>query len=276
MNRIGDAGFMLGMFLLPGTLARSIHRVTEAARSGVSRWAVRLSRRLHSAFHWSQGEIGADSALYLASRCHGRSDPRQRADSCGDDGHCGRLHGGAIECVVCAGARFDGGRHRWRQPRSWRRQSLSFRTTSNGCWRTLPSASWAICFSHWASVRLPPAFSILTHAFFKALLFLGAGTVIHAMGGEQDMRKMGALPIEIPTTYRTMLVAVCAIAGIPPLAGFLCKDEILWESFAEALRLILWARRMADGSYDGVLHGPPDFLTFWGEPHVPRRGAPFA
>ena len=70
-------------------------------------------------------------------------------------------------------------------------------------------------------------FHVMTHAFFKACLFLGSGSVIHAMGGEQDMRKMGGLKSKLPTTYRTFLIATLAIAGIPPLAGFFSKDAIL-------------------------------------------------
>ncbi len=74
-------------------------------------------------------------------------------------------------------------------------------------------------------------FHLMTHAFFKALLFLGSGSVIHAMSGEQDMRKMGGLWGKIPTTAKTMLAGTLAIAGIPPLAGFFSKDEILWKTF---------------------------------------------
>jgi NADH-quinone oxidoreductase subunit L len=70
-------------------------------------------------------------------------------------------------------------------------------------------------------------FHLFTHAFFKALLFLGSGSVIHAMGGEQDMRKMGGLRAKIPWTFGTFVVGTLAIAGIPPLAGFFSKDEIL-------------------------------------------------
>lgn len=70
-------------------------------------------------------------------------------------------------------------------------------------------------------------FHLTTHAFFKALLFLGAGSVIHAMGGEQDIRKMGGLRKSMPATYWTFLIATLAIAGIPPLSGFFSKDEIL-------------------------------------------------
>ena len=74
-------------------------------------------------------------------------------------------------------------------------------------------------------------FHLMTHAFFKALLFLGSGSVIHGMSGEQDMRKMGGLKAKMPWTHKTMLVGCVAIAGIPPLAGFFSKDEILWSAF---------------------------------------------
>jgi NADH-quinone oxidoreductase subunit L len=74
-------------------------------------------------------------------------------------------------------------------------------------------------------------FHLMTHAFFKALLFLAAGSVIHAMGGEQDMMKMGGLSKKIKWTYRTMLTATLAIAGIPPLAGFFSKDSILLSAY---------------------------------------------
>jgi NADH-quinone oxidoreductase subunit L len=74
-------------------------------------------------------------------------------------------------------------------------------------------------------------FHLMTHAFFKALLFLGSGSVIHAMGGEQDMRRMGALQRYMPVTYVTMLIATLAIAGIFPFSGFFSKDEILYRTF---------------------------------------------
>jgi NADH-quinone oxidoreductase subunit L len=75
-------------------------------------------------------------------------------------------------------------------------------------------------------------FHLCTHAFFKACLFLGAGSVIHAVSGEQDIRKMGGLARRIPITFVTFAIATGAIAGLPPLAGFFSKDEILWFAFA--------------------------------------------
>ncbi len=82
------------------------------------------------------------------------------------------------------------------------------------------------------------AFHLMTHAFFKALLFLGSGSVIHGMGGEQDMRRMGSLKKYLPVTYATMMVGMLAIAGIPPFSGFFSKDEILFRTFEH--NRILW------------------------------------
>ncbi|HEY4231411.1 MAG TPA: NADH-quinone oxidoreductase subunit L [Thermoanaerobaculia bacterium] len=84
-------------------------------------------------------------------------------------------------------------------------------------------------------------FHVMTHAFFKACLFLGSGSVIHAMGGEQDMRKMGGLKSKLPITFWTFLIATLAIAGIPPLAGFFSKDAILAGAFGAGGLRILWA-----------------------------------
>src|SRR6202045_5511856 len=75
-------------------------------------------------------------------------------------------------------------------------------------------------------------FHLMTHAFFKGLLFLAAGSVIHAVGGEQDMRNLGGLRSYIPWTFLTMGIATLAIAGIPPFAGFWSKDEILWKAYS--------------------------------------------
>jgi NADH-quinone oxidoreductase subunit L len=82
-------------------------------------------------------------------------------------------------------------------------------------------------------------FHVVTHAFFKALLFLGAGSVIHALGGEQNLRKMGGLRKYLPVTYWTFLIGVLAISGIPPFAGFFSKDEILAAAFEHSV--IVWA-----------------------------------
>ena len=82
------------------------------------------------------------------------------------------------------------------------------------------------------------AFHLMTHAFFKALLFLGSGSVIHGMNEEQDMRKMGGLKLHMPVTFITMVIGAIAIAGIPPFAGFFSKDEILYRTFLHSE--VLW------------------------------------
>ncbi|MGH9713298.1 MAG: NADH-quinone oxidoreductase subunit L [Candidatus Acidiferrales bacterium] len=109
-------------------------------------------------------------------------------------------------------------------------------------------------------------FHLLTHAFFKGLLFLGAGSVIHALSGEQDMQKMGALSGKIRKTYLTMLAATLAISGVPPLAGFFSKDEILGHAFRHShlLWLVGWLTAGMTAFYMFRLL----FLTFHGQSRV--------
>jgi NADH-quinone oxidoreductase subunit L len=113
-------------------------------------------------------------------------------------------------------------------------------------------------------------FHVFTHAFFKALLFLGAGSVIHSMSGEQDMRNMGDLAHRIPTTYRTMFVATLAIAGIFPFAGFFSKDAILWETWSReggAYRF-LWYIGYATALMTAFYMFRLMYLTFHGRPRM--------
>jgi NADH-quinone oxidoreductase subunit L len=113
-------------------------------------------------------------------------------------------------------------------------------------------------------------FHVFTHAFFKALLFLGAGSVIHAMSGEQDMRNMGDLGHRIPITHRTMFIATLAIAGIFPFAGFFSKDAILWETWSReggAYRL-LWYIGYATALMTSFYMFRLMYLTFHGHPRM--------
>jgi NADH-quinone oxidoreductase subunit L len=113
-------------------------------------------------------------------------------------------------------------------------------------------------------------FHVFTHAFFKALLFLGAGSVIHAMSGEQDMRNMGDLHNRIPTTHATMFIATLAIAGIFPFAGFFSKDAILWETWSReggAYR-ILWYVGYATALMTAFYMFRLMYLTFHGRPRM--------
>jgi NADH-quinone oxidoreductase subunit L len=106
-------------------------------------------------------------------------------------------------------------------------------------------------------------FHLYTHAFFKALLFLGSGSVIHAMSGEQDMRQMGGLRRRIPWTFWTFLVGTLAIAGIPPLAGFFSKDEILLGVFGSG-HTVLFALALFTALLTAAYMARLLFLTFFG------------
>ena len=111
-------------------------------------------------------------------------------------------------------------------------------------------------------------FHLMTHAFFKALLFLGSGSVIHAVSGEQDIRKMGALWEKIPTTAKTFFVAALAIAGIPPLAGFVSKDEILGKTFARSPAL--WVIGFLTAGMTAFYMFRLVNMTFFGGSRVPH------
>jgi NADH-quinone oxidoreductase subunit L len=110
------------------------------------------------------------------------------------------------------------------------------------------------------------AFHLMTHAFFKALLFLGSGSVIHAMAGEQDMRRMGGLKKYMPVTFVTMFIGTLAIAGIPPLSGFFSKDEILFRAFLS--NKLIWVLAVATAMMTAFYMFRLIAMTFFG----PYRG----
>ncbi len=116
-------------------------------------------------------------------------------------------------------------------------------------------------------------FHLMTHAFFKALLFLAAGSVIHALGGEQDMRKMGGLRQHIPVTFWTMTMGVFAISGIPPLAGFFSKDEILYRAFTSdnPLGKLLWFVGLVTAGITSFYMFRLWFKTFFGPKYVEKQ-----
>jgi len=112
-------------------------------------------------------------------------------------------------------------------------------------------------------------FHLMTHAFFKALLFLGAGSVIHALSGEQDIRKMGGLRGRVLVTHATFLIAVLAIAGVPPLAGFFSKDEILWAAASgTGGSLLLWAVGVVTAGLTAFYMTRLYLLVFSGAPRL--------
>jgi NADH-quinone oxidoreductase subunit L len=106
-------------------------------------------------------------------------------------------------------------------------------------------------------------FHLMTHAFFKGLLFLAAGSVIHGVGGEQDMRKMGGLRSHMPWTFATMGIATLAIAGIPPFAGFWSKDEILWKAYGAST--VYWLIGVVTAFITSFYMFRLMYITFGGE-----------
>ncbi|MGA9464427.1 MAG: NADH-quinone oxidoreductase subunit L [Terracidiphilus sp.] len=123
-------------------------------------------------------------------------------------------------------------------------------------------------------------FHLMTHAFFKALLFLAAGSVIHGLGGEQDMRKMGGLRKHMPVTFWTMTMAVLAIAGFFPFAGFFSKDAILYAAFAQGgLGTVLWFVGLVTALLTSIYMFRLWYLTFLGEsrdPHAHPHESPWS
>jgi NADH-quinone oxidoreductase subunit L len=126
-------------------------------------------------------------------------------------------------------------------------------------------------------------FHLMTHAFFKALLFLGSGSVIHGMAGEQDMRQMGGLKKYLPVTFATMLIGTLAISGIPPLSGFFSKDEILYRAFLSnraiwvvgivtAMMTAFYMFRLMSMTFFGAYRGP----AWEALPRDAGHGAPLA
>jgi NADH-quinone oxidoreductase subunit L len=116
------------------------------------------------------------------------------------------------------------------------------------------------------SVSGAAIFHVMTHAFFKALLFLGAGSVIHAMSGEQDMRRMGGLRHKLPITFWTMAAATAAIAGVPGFSGYFSKDEIIWGAIGgEHAVPLLGAVGLVGAALTAFYMGRLLFMTFFGE-----------
>jgi NADH-quinone oxidoreductase subunit L len=118
---------------------------------------------------------------------------------------------------------------------------------------------------------IPALFHLMTHAFFKALMFLGSGSVIHAMHEEQDIRKMGGLKKYLPITHWTFVAGWLAIIGVPPLAGFFSKDEILWFSYSSPQgHPLLWILGVVTAGITAFYMTRLMCLTFWGESRVSK------
>ncbi len=186
-------------------------------------------------FIGATGKSAHIPAFRMASGCDGGTDPSLCADTRGNDGDCGGLSSGACQLHFLGGALSDGG-------------SCSGRSIDGACWRDHRAdsnryqegpclfdniAAWIHVLACGVGAFIAAIFHVSTYAFFKAQLFLGSGSVIHALHHEQDMTKMGGLKEYLPMTYMTMVAAWLAICGIIPFAGFFSKDEIPASDLAQ-------------------------------------------
>ena len=227
-TRIGDTGMLIGIFVVVrGRRVAADRRHQPRGGRGRHRPLDGDDRRA-AALRRRGREVGAAPALRLAPRRDGGPDAGVGPHPRGDDGHGRCLPRRPAEPALrVRGGRRDGRRGRSAsRRRSTRRSSRWPRTTSSASSRTRRSASSASCSSPPASGPTGAAiFHLVTHAFFKALLFLAAGSVMHALGGETALDRMGGLRKAIPRTFAVMLVGWGAITGVVPFAGLLLEGR---------------------------------------------------
>ncbi len=273
VNRIGDAGFLLGMFFIAWYMGSlRFMEVTAAARSGT--------------FHVGDPIITAATLLLFVGAC-GKSaqlplyvwlpDAMEGPTPVSALIHAATMVTAGVYMVARSNALFV------LAPKSMLVVAIvgaltaifaaSIGLVQNDIKRVLAYSTVSqlgyMFLALGVGAFAAGVFHVFTHAFFKALLFLGAGSVIHAMSGEQDMRNMGDLSGKIPVTFRTMFVATLAIAGIPGLAGFFSKDEILWQAWRyHDYGHYLWAIGFATALMTAFYMFRLIYLTFWSPSRV--------
>src|SRR6266849_4953840 len=274
VNRIGDAGFLLGMFFIAWYMGSlRFMEVTAAARSG--------------AFHVGDPIITAATLLLFVGAC-GKSaqlplyvwlpDAMEGPTPVSALIHAATMVTAGVYMVARSNALFV------LAPKSMMIVAIvgaltaifaaSIGLVQNDIKRVLAYSTVSqlgyMFLALGVGAFAAGVFHVFTHAFFKALLFLGSGSVIHALSGEQDMREMGDLGGRIPTTFKTMFIATLAIAGIPPLAGFFSKDEILWQAWrsSEGNFPYLWLIGFGTALMTAFYMARLIFLTFYGQPRM--------
>ena len=267
VNRVGDAGFILGMLLMFSVLGtvrfldvnaalRSGHFHAETAGFGV------LSAMALLLFIGATGK-SAQFPLYvwLPDAMEGPTPVSALI-------HAATMVTAGVYMVARSAALFQltPQHFEYRRRRSARSRRFSrppsrwCRTISSACWRIPPSASSATCFWRWAWALIGwPSSTCSRTRSSRPCSSSCSGSVIHAMGGEQDMRHMGGLKNKIPITHWTMWVGSVAIAGIPGFAGFFSKDEILWQTYSSPRgSKAAVVRRPGDRRPDRFLHVAAD------------------
>jgi NADH-quinone oxidoreductase subunit L len=274
VNRIGDAGFLLGMFTIAWYFGSiQFTHVNEVARSGI--------------FHTGDGVITMATLLLFVGAC-GKSaqlplyvwlpDAMEGPTPVSALIHAATMVTAGVYMVARSNALFV------LAPKSMMVVAIvgaatalfaaSIGLVQNDIKRVLAYSTVSqlgyMFLALGVGAFAAGVFHVFTHAFFKALLFLGAGSVIHAMSGEQDMRNMGDLRGRTPTTFRTMFIATLAIAGIPPFAGFFSKDEILWQTWnsqGSAYKL-LWLIGFVTALMTAFYMFRLIYLTFYSKPRM--------
>ena len=272
VNRVGDFGFGLGVMLIFVTFGTLNYTgVFEQVSQGVGARR-RAAGHRPAAVHGSHGQVGAVPAARVAARRHGRPHPGLGPHPCRHHGHRRGVPGGpqrgdlrqrarrhvvvgaigaftALFAAVIGIAQQD------------IKKVLAYSTVSQ-----LGYMFMALGVGAWSAA----IFHLVAHAFFKALLFLGAGSVIHSMSGEQNMGCMGGLARRIPATWITFMAGGLALSGIFPFAGFWSKDEILGSTFQRG-RL----RDVGGGHHrrlhHRLLHLPHDLRDLLGQGDARRR-----
>ena len=267
MNAFGDATLALALFLLiehTGALDYA-GRCSHAAPHGGT---LANADRARSARRRGR-EVGADPAPHLAPRRDGRPDAGQRADPRRHDGHRGRLPDRAHAPAV---RRTPG-----RLPDLAAGLGAATLLMAGLIALVQVDIKRVIAYSTMSQIgymfvgagigAYPAAmFHLMTHAFFKALLFLAAGIVIHALGGEQDIRRMGGLGRAMPFTRSAFLIGSLALVGIPPFAGFFSKDSIIAATLTRgAFGYCLFAACLVGAFLTGALHLPALLRRLRGE-----------
>jgi NADH-quinone oxidoreductase subunit L len=273
VNRIGDAGFLLGMFFIAwifGSL--QFTEVTKLARDGAGHFSADTLTYITAAtLLLFVGACGKSAQLplyvWLPDAMEGPTPVSALI-------HAATMVTAGVYMVARSNALF------WLAPKSMTVVAIvgaltaifaaSIGLVQNDIKRVLAYSTVSqlgyMFLALGVGAFAAGVFHVFTHAFFKALLFLGAGSVIHAMSGEQDMRNMGDLAGKIPVTYRTMFIATLAIAGIPGLAGFFSKDEILWKAFQKSPAL--WAIGFVTALMTALYMFRLVYLTFWSPSRV--------
>ena len=277
INRAGDAGMILGiLFLLMKTGSAHVSAVEASA----AHWSLRVTLR-QACCWWVRSASPLISSSYLVAGRNGRAYTGFRADPLGHHGLRGRISDRAVELYL------------------FHAPEVSLATAILGIISAVLAASIALVENDikrvlaystisqigfmfvalGAGAYTAALFHLFTHAFFKSLLFLGAGSLIHALDGEQNLKHMGGLRHKPPNTFKTMLVASCALSAVPGFAGFFSKDAILGETMRLPNGWLFLAAGLLLRCVTAIYAWRLMFLAFYGEErqsHEHVHGLPLA